>query len=325
MDITKRGLKVLLAASALELVLRVFLRTRDHLFGRVPVGSLLYSSLDLLSWLSLFLYDLSYGGVALMLLLLNYPKFAWVSRREGLFSFLILFLLVSNLVFLYQEPDPFHSLAYNLAAVSAILLPLIPSGSKGGRERAGEARLAVAQASWARRAMVTLLAGGYLCYFYFKLSNILFQEGLADPEGKTGLGGVEALSLGELLILLNGLVIFMAYGWPSFRGALFRWRMTQSLLLPSLLTLAFISACLVNSYMVPMLTIWSLGFTLYLPLPLYAVALFLFSFTAFDCLAQKRHIGYGLAFIFVAGYALALPYQTLLAVLGTSLIGLEGV
>lgn len=321
----KLGLKILLSASALELLLRVFLRTRDHLFGGIPVGSLLYSSLDLLSWLSLFLYDLSYGGVALMLLLLNYPKFAWVSRREGLFSFLILFLLVSNLIFLYQEPDPFHSLAYNLAAVSAILLPLIPSGSKGSRERAGEARLAVAQASWARRAMVTLLAGGYLCYFYFKLSNILFQEGLADPEGKAGLGGVEALSLGELLILLNGLVIFMAYGWPSFRGALSRRRITRSLLLPSLLTLAFISACLVNSYMVPMLTIWSLGFTLYLPLPLYGVALFLFSFTAFDCLARQRCIGYGLAFIFVAGYALALPYQILLAVLGASLIGLEGV
>lgn len=324
MDIIKRGLKVLLAASTLELVLRVFLRTRAHLLGSVPEGSLFYFSLDLLSSLALFLYYFSYGGVALMLLLLNYPKFAWVSRREGLFSFLLLFLLVSNLIFLYQEPDPFHSLTYNLVAACAVLLPLIPSGSKSSGERAGEAGPAVAPAPWARRAMGTLLAGSYLCYFYFKLSNILFQEGLADLGGKAALGGVEALSLGELLILLNGLLIFVGYGWPALRGALSRRRMTQSLLLSSLLTLAFISACLVNSYMVPMLTIWSLGFTLYLPLPLYAVALFLFSFTAFDCLAQKRHIGYGLAFIFVAGYALALPYQTLLAVLGTSLIGLEG-
>ncbi|MFQ5816242.1 MAG: hypothetical protein ACE5G7_07075 [Candidatus Hydrothermarchaeaceae archaeon] len=70
-------------------------------------------------------------------------------------------------------------------------------------------------------------------------------------------------------------------------------------------------------------SLWSVGFTLYLPYQIYAIALLLFSSAIIRLLSRGRSAGYGLAFLFIAGYTFQLTYQQLLLILGFVLLTLN--
>jgi hypothetical protein len=78
-------------------------------------------------------------------------------------------------------------------------------------------------------------------------------------------------------------------------------------------------------------TIWSVGFTLHLPWPIYAVSLALFAHALGTCFARppldgisayaNPDTGMGLLLLLYAGLYLQLTYQHLLAVLAVMLLG----
>ena len=75
-------------------------------------------------------------------------------------------------------------------------------------------------------------------------------------------------------------------------------------------------------------SIWSVGFTLWLPWPIYAVSIGLFLYAVLTCFARKvRSTGYGdgnvavgMLLILYAGYNLQLTYQHLLVVVAFALL-----
>jgi hypothetical protein len=66
-----------------------------------------------------------------------------------------------------------------------------------------------------------------------------------------------------------------------------------------------------------------MGYTFYLPFACYVAGLLLWSYTVSKLVLQGRPAGYGLALIFIAGYALQLSHLTLLVVLGLMLLTLD--
>ncbi|MEE9594402.1 MAG: hypothetical protein V3V92_03285, partial [Candidatus Hydrothermarchaeales archaeon] len=85
----------------------------------------------------------------------------------------------------------------------------------------------------------------------------------------------------------------------------------------------FVAANVLNPKMTAILSIWGIGLTLYLPYQLYAIALWLFASALIRLLSRGRSTGYGLAFLFIAGYTFQLTYQQLLLILGFVLLTLN--
>jgi hypothetical protein len=63
-----------------------------------------------------------------------------------------------------------------------------------------------------------------------------------------------------------------------------------------------------------------MGYTFYLPFAFYVAGLLLWAYAVIKQLTMRRRAGYGLALMFIAGYALQLSHLTLFVVLGLLLI-----
>lgn len=66
-----------------------------------------------------------------------------------------------------------------------------------------------------------------------------------------------------------------------------------------------------------------MGYTFYLPFALYVTGLLCWSYTVLKQVMIGRLAGYGLGFMFMAGYALQLSHLTLMVTLGLMLLGLD--
>jgi len=67
-----------------------------------------------------------------------------------------------------------------------------------------------------------------------------------------------------------------------------------------------------------------MGYTFYLPFALYVAGLLLWSYAVIKQITMGRRAGYGLALMFIAGYALQLSHLTLFVALGLLLITNDG-
>jgi hypothetical protein len=63
-----------------------------------------------------------------------------------------------------------------------------------------------------------------------------------------------------------------------------------------------------------------MGYTFYLPFALYVAGLLCWSYTVIKLISMGRLAGYGLALMFIAGYALLLSNQTMMVILGVMLL-----
>jgi len=129
-------------------------------------------------------------------------------------------------------------------------------------------------------------------------------------------GGSEVVSqslfnLGELLVLLSIAALWWAYG----RGA--SWKTWAA---GAILTSLFILPRLLNPAMTGILAIWSAGLTLYLPWPLYALALLLACVTVITCLRRGEPAGWALILLAAGGYAPQLSYQAFLGIVAMWLL-----
>jgi hypothetical protein len=171
----------------------------------------------------------------------------------------------------------------------------------------------------AAKFAVGLAAVAYSCWFY----SILFG---GVSLGGVSVGSTDILRFGELAAVLAPVVLFAAVALPG------DWRVGKRWIAPVLLGLGVaagnIADIATDSGYTGVFSIWSVGFTLWLPWPIYAVSISLFLYAVLTCFARRgtaegygeANIGMGMLLILYAGYNLQLTYQHLLVVLAFALL-----
>ena len=151
----------------------------------------------------------------------------------------------------------------------------------------------------------------YFATFWFGVAPVFFAIGGPKPAFL-----VEIFNLGEVLAIVNVLPLYFI-----FRG-LGREKHSRGLELglSSIPAILFMGAYLANPVLTSLFSTWVFGYTLFLPFPIYAAALWLYANTIIRMLKVKEEVVYGLLFIFLAGRNLQSVYLTLIAILGISLI-----
>lgn len=290
-------LGALLLAGATELLLlRVLSRVAVH----IPKEGLVLQAFALLTDIGSFAFNLStvLGMVALALA----AYAVWSAGRQGLLRTIALaglatLLLWGLLLPLVGQTD-ITSLLF--ASTSVAIMGLLALGYSG---QAGT--------PIPRRLAVVLVVGAYAASQYFVASQnayVLLGLSASPPYALTVFGA------GEALVLLNGIVVFWAWGRPLRRDI--------RLVPATAITLVFLFSYLSNTSTSAILSLWAEGLILHLPLPLYLIALWLYLVTATGLLKNRQTLYQGVAWLllFVAGYTLEMTYQHLLAVLAVLLL-----
>jgi hypothetical protein len=300
----------LLAAGLSELVMfRALSRVGVH----IPKQGVVLNAYDVLVQAGSYAFDVASIAVVVAVAMIAYGALRGDLGRHPLLAAvapaLSAFVGVSVL-FAFVQEGPAAKLVYGLMS-AAIMLAL--AGEAYAGRRLAPLRCAV--------VVVTVLA--YLGAQYHVLASQAYQVmGLtSDPPGS-----MSALEVAEALVLLNAFLIF--WGWSGVR--------LRSKARPTLLQLGVAGLLVVlflgsyygrpDSSTAAILSLWSLGLTLYLPVPLYALALGLYGATLVRCLVQARrgdkppYDAVALGLLPVAGLTLELTYQHLVAVLVLSLL-----
>lgn len=176
--------------------------------------------------------------------------------------------------------------------------------------------------SLSMRIGVVLVALGYSGWFYFVLQELL--DGVGVP-----LFGAPLffLNLGEMAAVAAPFAFFAAVVVPGGQ-----WRHLRRWIVPVLVATIFsggnIADAIFNQGFSGVFAIWSLGFNLFLPWPLYALALLAFLYSVLTCffgagirsMEANPSVGLGLLLLLYAGYGLQVPYQFVLALLSLWLL-----
>jgi hypothetical protein len=178
-------------------------------------------------------------------------------------------------------------------------------------------------AALAFKVAVLLIAIAYSAWYY----SVLYSW-VAGP-GATGVGGpVDALQLGEVAAVLVPLAFFVAMAVPGGE-----WKHPRRWIVPAIALVLFaggnIADIIANMGFTGVFAIWSVGFTLWMPWPIYALSLAAFIYLLLTCFGKTNgaespfvsmNRGLGLLLLLFAGYYLQLTYQDLLALLAVLLL-----
>jgi len=230
------------------------------------------------------------------------PGLAWSRPLAGL---LLLFLALSIALLLPGVP-PLALLVYNLVSAALVLA------------------IAFTFAGWARaglavRASLALLGLAYAGYYVYASAAILAQA--ADVP--VGDAGVLANALGEAAAMAAGISLLASAG--LFRRAPGGWRRRLPWAIPAgLATLVVLVAAHFEQWLQGVATQFSVGFTLFLPVPVSALALGAWVYATLAMCSRHAAVatglpwawdfGAGLLLLPAAGYQLQLNYQHLLLV-----------
>lgn len=235
----------------------------------------------------------------------------------------IALLLLLTLAFLIVQPAMLGSIAYNVLSFLVLTLLMIEYFQ--------------ANPEWSHRVLGAT--------YYLGISGWLYYQILSTTYG--WLGSVAAPPLvyeinrgGEALMVVASILVFWAYGrGVSFRSrnkqqrrrAVWFWSIT-GLVFAGLLFLDY----MLELYNPPMAhTIrkasegigWifqmGMGYTFFLPFALYVAGLLCWAYTVIRLISMGRSAGYGLALMFMAGYALLLSNLTMMVILGVMLLILD--
>ena len=300
----------LLAAGLSELVL---FRTLSRVGVHIPKQGAVLNVYEVLVQAGSYAFNVSSIAVVVAVAMMAYGALRGEFGRHPLLAAvapaLAAFVGVSVL-FAFVQEGPAAKLVYGLMS-AAIMLAL--AGEAYASRRSAPLRCAV--------VVVAVLA--YLGAQYHVLAAQAYQVmGLtSDPPGS-----MPALEVAEALVLVNAFLIF--WGWSGVR---LRSEARPTLLqigVAGLLVILFLGSYYgrPDSSTAAILSLWSLGLTLYLPVPLYALALGLYGATLARCLVQARrgekppYDAVALGLLPVAGLTLELTYQHLLAILVLSLL-----
>lgn len=299
-------IKLLLLSSFLELLLN---RTISRLGMHIPAEIKGERVIDLLKGLSvfnLFIENLStiLSLLALLLVLRIYSKSREMLSDRGrvIVSIMGIIFIGWSVISLWIAPNPLLSISYSLIFLTIIGI-ILYKGFACGNIR--------------EKAAIICLVGGSLCYNLYKIMVYLSQSYNLDIISP--LSGF-FFRAGELLMVLAILAVFFAYTWPvtiSKSSCLFAF-------IASMIVIGYLGVSYLNPSILPILSIWSLGYTSFLPVIVYATILGLLTYTLLKGLWEEKISIYGITFIFISGYTMLLSYQYILALLGFTLLPVEG-
>ena len=164
------------------------------------------------------------------------------------------------------------------------------------------------------RAAIGLMVLAYACYQYYSLSHLFYR--VLDYSTVPPLA-LPALRLGEGLVVVAGAAAFWAWGARRWRAAGF-----AGTSFAAVVVLVIGAGSLAPAATTSILSLWTTGLTLFLPLPLYLLALGLYLLTAIACLRNGEDFwtGAGLLLVLLAGYMPEATYDHLLLLLGVAFL-----
>lgn len=287
------SLKFLVVAALAEFTLvRIFSRM-GMILPKTETVFLVYNSLTFLGSASF-----NFAAVlAVILLLLAAYSMARGLTKIGKLTAALVAAIIGISILSFLAIDPILSLLYDLTILAIFVLLAKQAFANGNSET--------------RNLLVILVVVTYAFSYYFKIATTLAQSAAATPASARV---IEMFNLGEASALLGSVMVF-AFALRS--GARHR---AGYAVLAGAVTLLFSLAYVGNPWITAIITTWTTGFTLYLPFPAYALALFLFIYGVGMISQKERIVAYGLILVFLAGRALQLTYLNLLAVLGVLLV-----
>jgi hypothetical protein len=232
-------------------------------------------------------------------------------------------LLLLTVGFLLVEPGMVGSMVYNSAALATLILFM--------------AEYLSTHHDRAERVLGVTFLTGISGWLYYQIVSTAYSVAstLAAPPLV-----YEAHRAGEALMVLASYLVFVAYGrglslrtknrrqrgraiwfWTT-AGTIF----TALLFIDYLLGLynpAMSSAVRQASQGIGWIFQFGMGYTFYLPFAVYMGGLLCWSYTVIKLLAMGRLAGYGIALMFMAGYALLFSNLTLMVILGVMLLTLD--
>ncbi len=278
---------LVLAALGEWLLLRTITRAAIH----VPKSPLIITLYGVVNQVGQFTAVLA-ALLALVLLL----WIAWEIRRALWLPLGLVGLAGLSLLFLFLVPPVWLALAYQLLALAAVLL--LSTARQETRARTGLAGAA------ARFFPAAALAAGLAVQL---LPNLYSLLNLPGPPPLTG----RLFNLGELLVAASVFSWWWGYG---------RVRSWQPWVLAALPAFLFTASFLRDPAMTGILTIWSTGLTLFLPWPIYAVALWLAGVTVLANWRQRPQLVNAILLLLAAGYAPQLSSQLFAALIALWLL-----
>jgi hypothetical protein len=185
--------------------------------------------------------------------------------------------------------------------------------------------------------MIVCYALGISGWLYYQLATTSYSW-LAISVAPPFVHGINRL--GEALMVLATGLVFVVYSGFSFRSTNRRQRrrtlyygVTWAVLFLGLLLMdgilelfspAAASGVRQGSQGIGWIFQMGMGYTFYLPFALYMAGLLFWSYAVVKQITMGRRAGYGLALMFIAGYALQLSHLTLFVVLGMLLVTHDG-
>ncbi len=164
------------------------------------------------------------------------------------------------------------------------------------------------------RLALALVVAAYLSYQYYVLAHLFYRildYGAVPPLSIT------VLRLGEAQAVAAAAAAFWAWGLPRLR-----WLGTAGLAAVAAALLALTLAGLSPVSTMAILALWTTGLSLFLPFPVYLVALALYLLTVVAC--WRSDDGFwtaaGLLLVLLAGYMPEATYQHLLILLGVAFL-----
>ncbi len=240
------------------------------------------------------------SGLAILLALLFVQRISRTNIRDRLLGFSLLVMTLVVLTTLIEPPSPILSLAYSILAVFVVVSLIFHFSMESHR-----LLLRLAQA-------FTILA--IVSIFYFKLvPQLEYLMGVPLSYARP----LEVFLLGEAATLIAALMISTGYLMQSRAGAISK----KALVWASLIAGGFIIFYVTSSWLLSIIAMWTLGFTMFLPFPLYAIVMFVFVYTvAASWSRSESWIAMGLLLLLFAGRLAQLGYLSMLMVIGLALI-----
>ncbi len=261
--------------------------------------------------------------LALVVLLLNRMRARGISGIHAVTIPSVGLLLILTVAFLIVPPGMVGSIAYNVITVIALTALMIEYLSQ--------------HQEWSKRIMATT--------YYFGISGWLYYQILSTTYGWMGVIAApplvyEANRLGEALMVLASILVFWAYG----RGVSFRTRnrpqRRRALWFGTVSGIVFFALLFMDYFLglynpvlahsirkagegISWIFQMGMGYTFYLPFAFYVAGLLCWSYTVIRLVTMGRLAGYGLALMFIAGYALLFSSLSLMVVLGVMLLTLD--
>ena len=201
-------------------------------------------------------------------------------------------LIGLSIVGMIVPPSPAALLLFHVFTLAALITISVRAGS----------RLAVVVPALAIASMAL-----------FKI-----DQAVASLSGRPAQSAIAlaAFQVGELFVVLSPVAVWWLHG----RGGRAReWTVAA---IPAML---FAIGYVANPSLTATMAMWSVGLSLYLPWPVYAVSLWAATLTIIRAIHAGQLAGYGLAFLLCAGYTAQLSSQVMLGLLGVWMLGAKRV